>query len=239
MSARQVQHLSLVRLGLIAVQGTWQFLSIRLLRDTQAYHQVSDDIESFIWILLWVAARYAPNNLSFETRAAFLQRFDRYDLTPEYNKASMATAGAATINSLWGLQLKSPQLEDLLGELMEHLRYRYYDDRKKYRTPGMSDDDVKKLQERLSTHEWMESTLLRELDNEEWRGMKDGAVNYPVAQNTEGTSQSTKKRKTEISECQEERASKRKHEEAEEEDEDLNEGKDAFLDTWNFGFEGK
>ena len=220
------------------MQGTWQFLSIRLLRDTQAYHQVSDDIESFIWILLWVATRYAPNNLSFAARAAFLQRFDRYGLIPDFDKASMAGTGMVGITSFAGPQLKSLQLEALLGELMEQLRYRY-DDSKRYRTPGMSDDDVKKLQERLSTHEWMESTLLRELDNEEWRGMKDGAVNYPVAQNTEGTSQSTKKRKTEISECQEERASKRKHEEAEEEDEDLNEGKDAFLDTWDFGFEEK
>ena len=219
-------------------QGTWQFLSIRLLKDATVHHEVSDDIESFIWILLWTAARYAPNNLSSKTRAAFLHQFDRHGLAPDYTKLGMAGVGMIGIASFAGPQIKSLQLEDLLGELMEQLRYRY-DDRKRYRTPGMSDDDVKKLQERLSTHEWMESTLLRELDNEEWRGMKDGAVNYPVAQNTEGTSQSTKKRKTEISECQEERASKRKHEEAEEEDEDLNEGKDAFLDTWNFGFEGK
>ena len=219
MNARQVQHLSLVRLGLIAVQGTWQFLSIRLLRDTQAYHQVSDDIESFIWILLWVATRYAPNNLSFAARAAFLQRFDRYGLIPDFDKASMAGTGMVGITSFAGPQLKSLQLEALLGELMEQLRYRY-DDSKRYRTPGMSDDDVKKLQERLSTHEWMESTLLRELDNEEWRGMKDGAVNHPVAQNTGGISQLTKKRTTEISECQEERANKRMREASEDEDED-------------------
>ena len=200
-------------------QGTWQFLSIRLLKDATVHHEVSDDIESFIWILLWTAARYAPNNLSSKTRAAFLHQFDRHGLAPDYTKLGMAGVGMIGIASFAGPQIKSLQLEDLLGELMEQLRYRY-DDRKRYRTPGMSDDDVKKLQERLSTHEWMESTLLRVLDNEEWRGMKDGAVNHPVAQNTGGISQLTKKRTTEISECQEERANKRMREASEDEDED-------------------
>ena len=218
------------------MQGTWQFLSIRLLRDTQAYHEVSDDIESFIWILLWASARYSPNTLSPEARANFLQQFDAHELDPGSGKLYLA----AIASTLGNPQLKPRQLDDLLMELTEQVRHRY-DGNKRFRTLEMSDDDVKKIQERLSTHEWMDSTLLRRLDNEEWRRMKDGAIDHPVAQNTDGMAQSTKKRKEAISEYQEERASKRNREgtedEEQDEDEESIEAEDAFLDTWDFGFE--
>src|SRR6266852_1475680 len=40
------------------VQGTWQFISISRLRDSSTTpHQVSDDLESFFWVLLYLVVK--------------------------------------------------------------------------------------------------------------------------------------------------------------------------------------
>ena len=42
----------------ICVQGTWQFISISRLRDPSTRpHQVSDDLESFFWVLLYLLVK--------------------------------------------------------------------------------------------------------------------------------------------------------------------------------------
>ncbi|KAK0214664.1 hypothetical protein EDD85DRAFT_963055 [Armillaria nabsnona] len=43
--------------------GTWQFMSARLLGSFGTMHALVDDRESFLWVLLYVAMRYAPNSL--------------------------------------------------------------------------------------------------------------------------------------------------------------------------------
>lgn len=40
------------------IQGTWQFVSVALLQDKKTSHGVFDDLESILWVLLFVAIRY-------------------------------------------------------------------------------------------------------------------------------------------------------------------------------------
>ncbi|EIM85653.1 uncharacterized protein STEHIDRAFT_28904, partial [Stereum hirsutum FP-91666 SS1] len=41
--------------------GTYQFFSLALLKNPSKRHETSDDIESFLWVMLWIAIRHAPN----------------------------------------------------------------------------------------------------------------------------------------------------------------------------------
>ncbi|EPQ50646.1 hypothetical protein GLOTRDRAFT_11794, partial [Gloeophyllum trabeum ATCC 11539] len=41
--------------------GTWQFMSGRLLAHPSKFHEVQDDFESFLHVLLWEAVRYLPH----------------------------------------------------------------------------------------------------------------------------------------------------------------------------------
>ncbi|EEB92357.1 hypothetical protein MPER_09147 [Moniliophthora perniciosa FA553] len=41
--------------------GTWPFISVRILTGVSLKHVVGDDLESFVWVLGWIAARHAPN----------------------------------------------------------------------------------------------------------------------------------------------------------------------------------
>ncbi|KAG9317803.1 hypothetical protein JVU11DRAFT_2026 [Chiua virens] len=40
--------------------GTWQFMSAKLLEDPHKYHELSDDLESFLHVLAWITLRYVP-----------------------------------------------------------------------------------------------------------------------------------------------------------------------------------
>ncbi|KAF8191341.1 hypothetical protein BJ912DRAFT_830421, partial [Pholiota molesta] len=41
--------------------GTWQFMSIHLLREQLHYHDIEDDRESALYVLLWTALRYTKH----------------------------------------------------------------------------------------------------------------------------------------------------------------------------------
>lgn len=117
------RHISVLRkLTLMVVQGTWQFLSIRLLKNDSAVHEVSDDIESFIYILLLVAARYAPNTLSAGKRAVFLETFHYRFTAPWAHKARLSLCSVRT------LCLKTLPFEALLTSLGEQLELQYDED---------------------------------------------------------------------------------------------------------------
>ncbi|KAI0034253.1 hypothetical protein K488DRAFT_9273, partial [Vararia minispora EC-137] len=44
--------------------GTWQFMSVRLLRQLSNYHEPNDDMESLLWVIVFVFLRYYPGSLS-------------------------------------------------------------------------------------------------------------------------------------------------------------------------------
>ncbi|KAE9408897.1 hypothetical protein BT96DRAFT_626400 [Gymnopus androsaceus JB14] len=77
--------------------GTWQFLSIRLLENPATFHEIRDDIESFFYVLFWVAARYAPNKQNPSQRSEFLSMFDYKQLEPAAAKIRFITAGCFSV----------------------------------------------------------------------------------------------------------------------------------------------
>ncbi|TFY51332.1 hypothetical protein EVG20_g11049 [Dentipellis fragilis] len=44
--------------------GTWQFISVRRLRDVSGRHDAVDDLESAFWVLLWLALNFAVHSLT-------------------------------------------------------------------------------------------------------------------------------------------------------------------------------
>ncbi|TFY53980.1 hypothetical protein EVG20_g9890, partial [Dentipellis fragilis] len=44
--------------------GTWQFISVRRLRDVSGRHDAVDDLESAFWVLLWLALNFAIHSLT-------------------------------------------------------------------------------------------------------------------------------------------------------------------------------
>jgi hypothetical protein len=61
----------------LSVQGTWQFISVRLLSEPGVEHLLQDDLESFFWVLLWVSLRYTRHNQPPEELADLLSAFDQ------------------------------------------------------------------------------------------------------------------------------------------------------------------
>ncbi|KAH8913879.1 hypothetical protein BT69DRAFT_1254531, partial [Atractiella rhizophila] len=56
--------------------GTFQFLSLRLLKSYHREHRASDDIQSFLHVLVWVIIRHGPTALTKDERVSRLKSFD-------------------------------------------------------------------------------------------------------------------------------------------------------------------
>ncbi|KAA1475189.1 hypothetical protein DENSPDRAFT_841929 [Dentipellis sp. KUC8613] len=54
--------------------GTWQFMSLRRLRDPTWRHEAVDDRESVFWVLLWLALKYGVHSLALDTLGSHLRR---------------------------------------------------------------------------------------------------------------------------------------------------------------------
>ncbi|KAA1475533.1 hypothetical protein DENSPDRAFT_805921 [Dentipellis sp. KUC8613] len=53
--------------------GTWQFMSLRRLRDSSGRHDSVDDLESVFWVLLWLALNYSVHTLPPDALKNLLQ----------------------------------------------------------------------------------------------------------------------------------------------------------------------
>ncbi|CAL1708930.1 unnamed protein product [Somion occarium] len=90
--------------------GTWQFISILLLRDPKKGHDVHDDLESSFWVLLYVSLHYFPHNLGPAFDAGF---FDEYKEQPDLR------AGDGKIRPLGGFEkagFLNYTLQDIIWE---------------------------------------------------------------------------------------------------------------------------
>ncbi|GJJ11142.1 hypothetical protein Clacol_005373 [Clathrus columnatus] len=64
--------------------GTWQFMAARWQSSkTVGPHTITDDIESFVYVLTWVAFKYARHNMSRSILAGFLQNVFDYAIADE------------------------------------------------------------------------------------------------------------------------------------------------------------
>ncbi|GJJ11144.1 hypothetical protein Clacol_005375 [Clathrus columnatus] len=64
--------------------GTWQFMAARWQSSkTVGPHTITDDIESFVYVLTWIAFKYARHNMSRSILAGFLQNVFDYAIADE------------------------------------------------------------------------------------------------------------------------------------------------------------
>ena len=72
------------------LQGTWQFISIQLLQDIAKPHEIFDDLESFFWVLLFLAVH------RFEYEGGFQMRvFDETSSAIDAVRGRVSTGGCA------------------------------------------------------------------------------------------------------------------------------------------------
>ncbi|KAJ3799518.1 hypothetical protein GGU11DRAFT_743304 [Lentinula aff. detonsa] len=147
--------------------GTVQFMAARLLSKEPTARTVGDDLESFMLVFLWLAARYAPNRMSPAYRGEMLYVYD----TPynQLNKEIFMLVGSATPRRF---QLHSTSLTKILVKLMQQYSARYampYDN-----DEALASDIITK-QAMLETHGWMIDTVQEALKDEDWYAAKDGA----------------------------------------------------------------
>ncbi|KAH9017101.1 hypothetical protein EDB83DRAFT_191348 [Lactarius deliciosus] len=115
--------------------GTWQFISIARLRDPSTRpHEVSDDLESFFWVLLYLVAkcRSGKIDLSQEMQNVFDQSDDMED-------DGTIRGGRGKLHCLRQAELSPSMIEDLVEtpckDIIEDLRslfnnlYRHIDPR--------------------------------------------------------------------------------------------------------------
>jgi len=109
------------------VQGTWQFISVRLLSQPGAEHLLQDDLESFFWVLLWVSLRYTAHNQPPEKLGDLLSAFDQvYRQSNEggEHKHSMLSSRRIPKQIVFSA---GKDLNDILGEFSDLFNTRYLD----------------------------------------------------------------------------------------------------------------
>ena len=69
-------------------QGTWLFMSIKLLTDPTDLHELQDDLESFCYVVIYLALRYLPHN-----KVSVLPVIMKYVFEHHYNVPSGVFGG--------------------------------------------------------------------------------------------------------------------------------------------------
>jgi hypothetical protein len=190
-----------------------QFLSLRLLQYPNTLHQVSDDFESFIHVLLWIAGGYAPNTMSPAQRSGFLAWFDYDAFLPAERKTNFIFLLGEAARGPSGPQLATKPFESLLVKLMINLRHKYDDLLVEKINEGLINvklEEVDTVRALLKTHAWMQAQLNTALGDAKWKGIRDAAQNHPLP--IRKTTAAAKKRKIDIDDLMEERERSRRYE---------------------------
>ncbi|CAA7260742.1 unnamed protein product [Cyclocybe aegerita] len=166
--------------------GTWQFMSIRLHKGLdQHIHNVGDDLESFLWVLVWVALRYAQNEMSVAEREMFLDAFN-YSF---HGEGGLAKRGYILTDyaAIEDMKLDNGFLSNMLCNFWSKFGGRY--GTTTFRTKKEDHVATDKWLEELESHEWMLSELEKALKNEEWHNWGcDGWVKQECCTSTPETS---------------------------------------------------
>ncbi|KAH8924993.1 hypothetical protein BT69DRAFT_1349083 [Atractiella rhizophila] len=188
--------------------GTYEFMSRRLLEDIGSAqsirHEPEDDIESFVYVLIWTVLSHAKSELPDEKCLDKLRAFDRVQNTPD---ATAAARKAIIIGGVEDLKISSNQLQDVLRKLfrglsnrlipratvldniLDVLQYQVKTDEstteRKMKPKEMTEEIMTTANtmaderiERMATHEFMSQVLLDALKDEKgiWKNQKDAAV---------------------------------------------------------------
>ncbi|CAA7266257.1 unnamed protein product [Cyclocybe aegerita] len=170
--------------------GTIQFISVRQLKSPgQLPHNIGDDLESFVHVLVWTAARYAPGTMSIAERTAFVKSFDSPD---GEHKSMLMRLGE---EGIYGMKLDQNGVNEVLIPLFGAFGTRY-----KEGTKRQASDRVRKELEKLESHDWMLDILKKGLEDEEWQSADDAWVSHPIKQDDKRAPADSRKRKSQTSE---------------------------------------
>ena len=56
------------------MQGTWQFMSAALVKNNNALHTFVDDLELFLYVILWLTLMYSPSSMTVDNCTTFMQQ---------------------------------------------------------------------------------------------------------------------------------------------------------------------
>ncbi|KAF5370261.1 hypothetical protein D9757_012013 [Collybiopsis confluens] len=99
--------------------GTWQFLSVRLLSQPNHIHEIRDDLESFVYVMVHTAVRFAANDLTPEKRMFLLQQFNHNEDSATFGREVIVGKGGALFD------LTTTSFGALLDELTTAVRTLY------------------------------------------------------------------------------------------------------------------
>jgi hypothetical protein len=109
------------------MQGTWQFMSAALVKNNNALHTFVDDLESFLYVILWLTLMYSPSSMMVDDCTTFMQQvMDPVQFT---NTGSTIKAdflqGCSVLRELKFKNPSRPGLQKLLMDLAMLFSVRY------------------------------------------------------------------------------------------------------------------
>ena len=195
-------------------QGTWQFISIaRLLDPWSRPHEVSDDLESFFWVLMYEVVRY--RSTATNLRDAMRHVFDHHS---EPDGEGIVTGGDGKLACVANTTLSSGVIMDIVEtpcfEIIDEMRSLFRDlylmedayltktARLRVEERRKRDPRVNVAREKLRTSDAFLAVFERHLGSE-WDTNDDGSLDQTEAQRDQSASRSRRKRKAEASESEE------------------------------------
>ncbi|KAF8894287.1 hypothetical protein CPB85DRAFT_1565903 [Mucidula mucida] len=147
--------------------STRHFTAARLCSATPPTHTVGDDVESFVLLLLWMAARFAPNNMTPIERGSALAMFE-----VGLSKTAMIRGGTSGVVDM---KLLSSDLTYVLIDVINKFSWRYklLDPRDEKNAKVV--EELTRQQALLEGHDWFIDILDDASQNEAWANGTDGS----------------------------------------------------------------
>ncbi|KAF8967433.1 hypothetical protein BDZ97DRAFT_1697573 [Flammula alnicola] len=186
--------------------GTFQFISARLLMGDTEEHKTGDDLESFVHVLTMVAIKYARNTLNARRRTFLLKKFD--STLAGVGGDDKAAKFREDSSAITHIDLEQKPFSEVLENIYSGFGHRYGS-----LAQGMLQKTDKRAAEaeikKLETHDWLYGVLEDALKNITWKAAEDGRVYQEVLEEDMHMTAGQKKRKSMLSEYDEERDEKR------------------------------
>ncbi|KAJ8507348.1 hypothetical protein ONZ45_g10272 [Pleurotus djamor] len=198
--------------------GTWPFMSIALLGDPTKLHTVRDDLESFIWVVLFYGLHYLESTESkdpLELQTKVLNIFHEYT-----TKSGKATGGAYKLLACHGSYIvlgpglpnefkftRSSPLTTFIYDSLDRLVTWVEDSRRAVRRKGHDADELWLADPLALRHDHIEDLFATALKSKEWPLDDAASLQLPTPRSA-GHRISTKKRKTDDEQGSSKRAKK-------------------------------
>ncbi|KAF9060609.1 hypothetical protein BDP27DRAFT_1452639 [Rhodocollybia butyracea] len=172
--------------------GTWQFMSIKLLEDPDSPHQVRDDLESFFYVMLFMANRYASTPLTLIHMRAYQN--NKFSWTGALNAfREGATGKRDTIGPgriLWGWN--TLHFQKLINEIVIAVCVLYCPPED---LNIMFSPKLLTAERNLESHEYMITCFSNALRDESWRATSPDWAEQEMATQFQSTEVICKKLK--------------------------------------------